>query len=113
MFTLNRMKRSTRTNLAVGGIFRGGLIFAGILMAIQTGIYFFVQDEGSLALSNDLSAVFSSLAATLGMVYGAVSSNRFDRKLGRAWRLFALALGAWTIGDVIWAVYDIGLGEVP
>lgn len=113
MFTVNRMKSSTRTNLAVEGIFRGGLIFAGILMAVQTGIYFIVQDEGSLSLSNDLSAVFSSLAATLGMVYGAVSSNHFDRKLGRAWRLFALAMGVWTIGDVIWAVYDLGLGEVP
>ncbi len=82
-------------------------------MAIQAGIYFFVQDEGRLAFSNDLSAVFSGLAATLGMVYGAVSSHRFDRRLGQAWRLFALAMAMWTIGDVIWAVYDLGFGEVP
>jgi diguanylate cyclase (GGDEF)-like protein len=113
MFNFNRMNISTRIYLAAPGFFRGGLIFTGILMALQISVYFVLQDEASLAAINDISAIFSSLAATIGMAYGAACSYRLDRRLGNAWRLFALAMLMWTIGDVIWAFYDLGAGEVP
>jgi diguanylate cyclase (GGDEF)-like protein len=113
MFNFNHMNIFNRIYKAAPVFFMGGLIFTGILMAIQTAVYLVVQDEASLAVVNDISAVFSSLAATLGMAFGAACSYRLDRRLGNAWRLFALAMAMWTIGDLIWAFYDLNVGEVP
>jgi diguanylate cyclase (GGDEF)-like protein len=113
MFQSDRKTSHTRTFPAPGDFFRYGIIFAALLMAVQMGAYFFVHDEADLAAINDISAVISSLAAAVGMAYGSRYSYRYDRKLGNAWRLFALAMLMWTVGDLLWAIYDLVVGEVP
>lgn len=98
---------------AIKDFFRYGIVFAIFLMAVQTGVYFFIHDESHLAAINDIAAVISSLVAALGMAYGSVYSHRYDRRLGNAWGLFALAMAIWTIGDLLWAFYDLAWGQVP
>lgn len=101
-------KPSTTRNFYIGGF-----LFASLLMVVQTGAYLFVHDESSRAVINNVSALISSMAATLAMAYGAVWSYRSDRKLGNAWRLFTLAMGVWMLGDFIWMVYELKGHEIP
>jgi len=92
MLIPKRIASFFRTPSTTRNLFVGGFLFASLLMVVQTGVYLFVHDESRLALINDISALISSMVATLGMAYGAMWSYRFDRKLGDAWRLFTLAM---------------------
>src|SRR5690348_5968105 len=104
MFKFDFVHMVTRISPPAENVLKGGFVFAFLLTVLQAGVYFFVHDESTLAAINDLSAVVSSLAAAWGMAYGAIYSYCYDRRLGSAWGLFALAMGMWVIGDALWAV---------
>jgi diguanylate cyclase (GGDEF)-like protein len=112
MFTLGRINTKLEKQSSQEKFFRYGVVFAILLLVIQTSVYFFLYDASTLTAINDISAVISSLAAALGMAYGSIYSYRYDRRLGNAWRLFALAMAMWTVGDLLWAVYELAWGEV-
>lgn len=113
MLTFKRSSVLSESPSITRVFFKFGLVFASLLLVIQAGTFLFVHDEYHLAAFNDLAAAASSTAAALGMIFGAQWSYRFDRTLGNAWRLFALAMGGWAIGDVFWAVYGLLGREIP
>jgi diguanylate cyclase (GGDEF)-like protein len=113
MFTLKRGAVVSGSRSITRDIFKGGLIFASVLLVIQAGAFLFVHKDFQLVVINDVSAAVSSTTAALGMAFGAQWSYRFDRKLGDAWRMFALAMGAWAVGDTLWAFFELVGGEVP
>ena len=94
-------------------VFRIGLAFAVLLTLVQAGIVLFTQDESISSMIADIVTVTSSLAAVLGMFYGTLWSYRLNRRIGLAWCLFLLAMINWALGDMIWAYYDLIVGEVP
>src|SRR3972149_4686932 len=87
-------------------VFWSGLVFALLLAMVQAGYFLFVQDEFAVIAANDILSAVSSLAAALGMAYGAWWSFSLDRRLGGVWRLFMLAMGCWAMGDILWPYYE-------
>jgi hypothetical protein len=59
---------------------------------------------------NDLSTLAAALAATVLCARAAVVTGARMRLF---WSLVAGACGAWALGEALWAVYDLGGGEVP
>jgi hypothetical protein len=57
---------------------------------------------------DDLGTVLAALAAT---VLCLRAGSRQAGRLRLFWWLLALASGAWTLGETIWAVYDLVLRE--
>lgn len=57
---------------------------------------------------DDLGTVLAALAASL-LCFAAGKGRAGE--LRRFWRLLGAACGAWTLGEAIWAVYDLALRE--
>jgi len=76
---------------------------------------------GTFAIKNpDYRLVFSDVYtplinafATLGLFMAARHSSSISKRMGNAWRLLAFAQLAYTIGDVSWAVIELGLKQTP
>jgi hypothetical protein len=60
---------------------------------------------------DDLATAAAALLATVAC---ALAARRQAGRLALFWWLFAAAMGAWTLGEVLWARYDFGLaGGTP
>ncbi len=91
-----------------------GSVFAILLLTLQAACLWLLPGLGIPTCNlNDILALVSSLAATAGLSYGASWSGRLDRRLGQAWRLFALGMLTWAIGDGLWAYFVFRHGEAP
>ena len=60
----------------------------------------------------DFASVVLGLAATLA-AWRVSARAGVDPAVGRAWRRLAVAFGCWLAGDLIWLVYEVGLGQTP
>lgn len=67
-----------------------------------------VGGELTTAYVDDLGTVLAALAASVLCLHAGIRQR--DR-LRRFWWLLAAACAAWTLGEVIWAVYDLVLGR--
>ncbi len=95
-------------------LWAAGLLFAALLLGLQAVCLWVLPAWGIPTCNlNDILAMVSSLVATLGLLYGATWSARFDRRLGQAWFCFAAGMLGWAIGDTLWAYAIVVRGEVP
>lgn len=70
-----------------------------------------VEHERFVLYVDDLGTVAAALIAS---VLCAHAGSRHSDGHRRFWWLLAAACAAWTLGEVIWAIYDLGLhAEVP
>jgi diguanylate cyclase (GGDEF)-like protein len=65
-----------------------------------------IYSLGSLSLAGFALAI-------AGVSAGIARRRAFDARLRQAWTLIALALLAGSVGDLIWAAYDLVLGRDP
>jgi diguanylate cyclase (GGDEF)-like protein len=114
---ISRMKAGNKTfsfqSIPPRLVFRIGLAIAIVLVITQAGVALFVEDESRTTAINDILAMTGSLSAVLGIAYGVWWTNRVDRQMRNAWLFFMLAMVSWALGDVIWAYYELIVGEVP
>ena len=92
--------------------FRRAAFALGVFVALYLGWQLSGWIPGSKESVGDLLLLGIDAAA----VYAAWSASRRcagSSRLGAFWRLMALALAAEAIGDVVQAVYNVGLGESP
>lgn len=94
-------------------VFTWGVFISLALGILQASFFLFKDDRFNLVVSNDILAIVSGLSASAGMAYGAWWSWHLDRRLGRTWLLFSLAMICWAIGDTLWAYYELIISEVP
>lgn len=59
---------------------------------------------------DDLATVAAALIATVACVRAA---RRQEGRLRLFWWLIGGALAAWTLGEILWAYYDLVVGDVP
>jgi PAS domain S-box-containing protein len=93
-------------------IFTAAAVFAALALAaflvwtvLQIG-----GERATIAVDDIGEAVASSLAA-LSCGFAAV---RASGRVRVAWALFAASAASWTAGEVVWSVYEVGLGtDVP
>lgn len=77
--------------------------FAGFLLSD-------LSHEGTLKAVDDVGLVVFSLVALVFSIYAARSA---EGRLRAAWTALSLGLGAWTIGEIIWARDELALGKIP
>ena len=90
------------------------MIIAAIVLILYMGIWFLLRDDpSSLTVFGDIGAIVVDGMATLCLFYAAGLSRRIDRKIYLSWMILAIAQLSYTIGDVIWAYYELLLNEDP
>lgn len=89
---------------------------ASLALGAFVALYLSWQLSGWIPGSKENVGDLLLLAIDAAAVYAAWSASRRcagSGRLGAFWRLMALALAAEAIGDVVQAVYNVGLGEAP
>lgn len=94
---------------------RARLVRASSAAALATALFALwiglgIGGETSVRYVDDLATIAAGLAAT---ALCALAGARQEARLRLFWWLLASAVGAWTLGEVIWARYDLVGGGVP
>lgn len=75
--------------------------------------FWWVRDEFSrLAVFNIMLPVYNILA-TAALFLAYLNSRNLSRKSALAWGLLALAQFLYTLGDILWAILELGLKVTP
>jgi|GEM_PF-2575214 len=94
-------------------LFAASAILSLLLVSFHLAVLGLTAEERARGDINDILAALSSLAATLGLAYGAFWSRRLDRRLGLAWGCFAAGMLGWAIGDLLWLHATLSQREIP
>src|SRR5205823_13645039 len=98
---LDRRRRTFA--IIAAGVALASLIYALILRNVYFG------DSAVTAIDDIGEAVAAGLAAA-ACAWAATRARGKDR-LG--WALIAVSAGLWAAGEVVWSIYEVGLGQVP
>ena len=83
--------------------YKVGMILAATLVGGQALLWVLLRGDPSMRVAlNDWASLVGSLSAFAAMTFAAYWSSRLDRRLGRSWTFFALAMFCWMLGDLLW-----------
>ena len=90
------------------------ILLAMLLLVLNIGMTLALQDNEQLRLViMDLMSPAINLLATAALIIAAVNSAKYSRRMAVAWGVIALAQLLFTLGDIAWAVIEVGFGEAP
>ena len=69
--------------------------------------------EQQRVIYSDLISPVIDLLASITLLVVARQAGKHSRPYGIAWGIIALAILAYTLGDITWAILELGLGEPP
>lgn len=72
-----------------------------------------VKNESSRTIISDLYSPSYNLIATIALVIAAKTSRRISKRLSLGWGILAIAHFSFTLGEIIWAVLELGLKKPP
>jgi diguanylate cyclase (GGDEF)-like protein len=87
-------------------------LFTIFLLGVDLAINLSITEEQRLIYS-DIASPVIDLFAGITIFITARQSARHSRQLGIAWGMIALSMLAFAVGDIIWAVLELGLSEPP
>ena len=91
---------------------RSASMLAALILLGQIAVVLFLGDNPDLRIAiSDLTYPLVNLLATFCLIHAARRSNGEQVRL--AWMMLALAELCFTIGDVIWAIFEVGLNQSP
>lgn len=106
MYSTNKNKSISLPKIA--------MIIAVIILISYTTLSFLLSYDISLRTTvNDLFIPLISLIVVISLFYAAKQSKVFGRRVQIAWALLAFAQLSFTIGEIIWAILEVGLGQSP
>jgi diguanylate cyclase (GGDEF)-like protein len=73
----------------------------------------FVKDDYSRTIISDLSSPLYNLVATVALAFAAIESSRISKRLALSWGILAIAQFSFALGDILWAVIELGLKSSP
>jgi diguanylate cyclase (GGDEF)-like protein len=88
-------------------------IAATILLLTNLIMVFGIQDLAARRVFSDILSPINDSLAAAGLLLAAWYSYRTSKRLGLAWGLLGLAQLATLLGDILWAVYELGLNQSP
>jgi diguanylate cyclase (GGDEF)-like protein len=89
------------------------LVLAGFILCLNVVLIFFVPAEDlRLVLINVTYPLWNLLAAG-ALFWAAKQARSRSRRLSFAWGFLALALLSVATGNILWAVFEVGLGIEP
>ena len=68
---------------------------------------------GGATLTNSVDDVGEAVAAGAAAASCGLAGMRTAGRLRRAWILLAASAASWCLGEVVWSVYEVGLGITP
>jgi hypothetical protein len=91
---------------------RNAAIIAAALLLIYIAFTYYLKDDasGSMIFS-DLSSVFINALAAICLLFAAIISRNYDRRLYYGWLLLFVSEFSFFLGDVFFAYYDILLEQ--
>src|SRR5712691_9517770 len=94
------------------GLFFIYAVLAGfVALAFAAWIAFRV---GGDTLTTAVDDIGEAVVAFTAMASCVVAASRSSGKLRRAWWLLGASAGSWGAGEIVWSIYEVGLGvSVP
>ena len=94
--------------------FRGALLLAAIIVIGYLALLILFRNDPvfRVTLNDLLFPIFNGLAA-VGLLYAAFHSEIFGRRARIAWTFLFLGQLSFTLGDLTWAVLEVGLHQEP
>ncbi len=85
------------------------IVICSILITILLG-----NDSTALRMYfGDLFPIVIDLLIVLALYYATIRSAKYGKQVQIAWMFIALAFTSYTIGDIIWAVLELGIHQNP
>jgi diguanylate cyclase (GGDEF)-like protein len=84
-----------------------------LLVLTSVGTVLFIEDESLRRVISDVSSPLYNLIATIALIFAAKQSRRISRRVALGWGILALAQFSFTVGDILWAVLEVGLNSTP
>ncbi len=84
------------------------MLCAGFAGGFVVWLRFQLGGEGATIAVDDFGEAVAAMFAAGACTWAA---RRSTGRLRRAWVLMALAAAVWCLGEIAWAVYEVGLGE--
>lgn len=82
-------------------------------MAAIGFINWMVLQLGGLTLTIAVDDIGEAVAAGTAAVSCGLAGMRTQGRLRRAWTLLAASAASWCLGEIVWCVYEVGLGSPP
>lgn len=90
------------------------VIVAAFILISYIAVSFFLQYDTNLRTTvTDLMTPIISLLVVVSLFYAAKESSVFGHRVRIAWTLLAIAQLSFTIGEIIWAILEVGFGQSP
>jgi diguanylate cyclase (GGDEF)-like protein/PAS domain S-box-containing protein len=68
---------------------------------------------GGPTLTTAVDDIGEAVAAGVAAISCGLAGMRTQGRLRRAWLLLAASAASWCLGEVVWSVYEVGLGIIP
>ncbi|MCX6673866.1 MAG: ATP-binding protein, partial [Methanothrix sp.] len=94
--------------------FRSALMLAAIIVIVYLALLILFRNDPvfRVTLNDLLFPVFNGLAA-FGLLYAAFRSEIYGRRARLAWTFLFVGQLSFTLGDITWAVLELGLHQEP
>jgi PAS domain S-box-containing protein len=94
--------------------FRSAVMLSAIIVIMYLALLIFVENDpvSRVTLDDLLFPVFNGLAA-IGLLYAAFRSEIYGRRARLAWTFLFVGQLSFTLGDITWAVLELGLHQEP
>ena len=105
------MGKSSRWHTS--NIFYLACIISILVLGINLAIVFLVKDETQKGILSDVISPTVDVATCITLFFAARRSATRSKRIGIAWGTIALALLFFSLGDITWAILELGLKQQP
>jgi signal transduction histidine kinase/DNA-binding response OmpR family regulator len=91
---------------------KNAAIIAAAIFSVNVLSWYFLKEDPELnSIFSDLSSAFINGLGTLCLLYAAIVSRHYDKRLYYGWLLLFLSQASFSLGDVFFAYYDLILKQ--
>ena len=89
-------------------------IIALILLICSIFITMFLRNDSTLRMFfGDLFPILIDFLVVLTLFYATIRSVNYGKRVQIAWMFIALAFSFYMVGDIIWAILELGIHQRP
>ncbi|MDH7596723.1 MAG: HAMP domain-containing sensor histidine kinase [Methanothrix sp.] len=94
--------------------FRRALMLGAAILFLRSAIVLYLGDnEHQRVIVDDIIWPVVNGLAALSLFRAARATRSLDERMYIAWAFFAVAQMLYALGDVLWSILEVGLGETP
>ena len=83
------------------------------MLSFGIGSILLIKDEDLRTVYSDLSFPFYDLIATAALIFASKQSSKISKRLAWGWGMLAIAQFFITLGDILWAIFEVYLKITP